>query len=90
MSKVLKRNYFKVELKMFKLVLIVVIFVSSCKSQSACPENFQYVKDGVEVQGLITFEDPDPVAEINLKIQLSIAVSLPSVSGKTTHLKITL
>lgn len=84
--KVLKINYLKVELKMFKLLLIVVIFVSSCKSQSACPETFQYVKDGDEVQGLITFEDPDPVAEIHLKMQLSIAVPLPSVSRKTTHL----
>ena len=69
---------------MLRLLLIVVICVSACKSQSACSDIFQYVNEGGETQGLITFDNPDAIAEIHLKIQLSIAVPLTSVSGKTT------
>ena len=73
-------------MKMLRLLLIIVINITACKSQSVCPDIFQYVKDGGEVQGVITIEYPDPLAEIHLKIQLSIAVSLSSVSGITIRL----
>lgn len=76
--------YLKVQSKMLRLLLIIVICVNVCESQSACSENFQYVNDGGETQGLITFENPEQIAEIHLKIQLSIAVPLNSVSGMTT------
>lgn len=75
---------FKVKSKMLRLLLIIVISVSACESQSACSDIFQYVNEGGETQGLITFDNPDAIAEIHLKIQLSIAVPLTSVSGKTT------
>lgn len=76
--------YFKVQSKMLRLLLITVICVNLCESQSACSENFQYVNEGEETQGLITFENPESIAEIHLKIQLSIGVPLTSVSGMTT------
>ncbi|CAO1412374.1 unnamed protein product [Diamesa serratosioi] len=63
---------------MLRLLLIVVMYVSACKSQSSCSEGFKYVENDGETQGLITFENPESYAEIHLKIQLSIAVPLTS------------
>ena len=70
---------------MFKVLISILMCISACKSQSLCSDSFNYVKDDGEQQGLITFENPEQTAEINLKIQLSIAVPLPSVSGITTN-----
>ncbi|CAO1416134.1 unnamed protein product [Diamesa tonsa] len=63
---------------MFRLLLIFVICVCSCESQSSCSDIFQYVNEGREKQGLITFDNPEPIAEIHLKIQLSVSAALTS------------
>lgn len=60
--------------------IIVFAALSSRISGQSCTRLFQYIQgDGGDVEGLVTLQPP-LVAEHEVKVVLSIAAQLPSVS----------
>ncbi|KAL5273817.1 hypothetical protein ACFFRR_000523 [Megaselia abdita] len=68
----------KVKIIFYILIVVIYIEFSECQLQSPCPEVFQYVNDGNEKYGVVTYSGAEPGQHYLMDIEISVEGNLPS------------